>query len=185
MIMILKSCEGDDKSICEHFLPDITKPENKLGVMYNEVKQVLYESNELFNMKKETEVAQNKAIKFGTRSHLLDRSANQKREMTMSEAKRIPRRDRSMMSPSPGYKTLLKSNKNAMNKPIDRLNYGFYNLLEKRVLNMNLDDKEQYAYSVEREKIDGVLHKIKILSIELERKDPLEWNTFLDVALES
>ena len=185
MIMILKSCEGDDKSICEHFLPDITKPENKLGIMYNQVKKVLYESNEIFNIKKETEIAQNNTIKFGTKSNMHNRSPFHKREHNMSESKRIPRRERFNMSPSPGYKTLLKSNKNAMNKPIERLNYGFYNLLEKRVLTMDLDDKEAYAYSVERDKIDGVLHKIKILSIELERKDPLEWNTFLDVALES
>lgn len=185
MIMILKSCEGDDKSISEHFLPDITNPENKLGIMYNEVKQVLYESNEIFTMKKDSEIAQNKSIKYGTRPHLLERAQNQKRETYMSETKKLQRRDRTMMSPSPGYKTQLKSNKTTMNKPIERLNYGFYNLLEKRVINIDQNEKEEYAYAVEQKKIDGVIHKIKILSIELERKDPLEWNTFLDVALES
>lgn len=53
------------------------------------------------------------------------------------------------------------------------------------MLNIELSEKEKYAYDIEKDKIDSVIHKIKILSIELERRDPLEWNTFLDVALEN
>jgi len=53
------------------------------------------------------------------------------------------------------------------------------------VLHIDLTEKEKYGYAIEKDKIDGVIHKIKILSIELERRDPLEWNTFLDVALEN
>lgn len=66
-----------------------------------------------------------------------------------------------------------------------KLNYAFYNLLEKLVLNIKLSEKEVMSYDFEKEKIDAVIHKIKILSIELERSDPVEWNTFLDVALEN
>ena len=33
MIMILKSCEGDDRGICEFFLPDIKSTDNRLGTM--------------------------------------------------------------------------------------------------------------------------------------------------------
>jgi hypothetical protein len=66
MIMILKSCEGDDKKICEHFLAEITNCETKLGQMYAEVKSVLYESNGVFNKKQEEHAtAQSRSIRIG------------------------------------------------------------------------------------------------------------------------
>jgi len=48
----------------------------------------------------------------------------------------------------------------------------FYNLLEKLVLDIELQEKESVIHNAEKVKIDGVVHKIKILSIELERYDP-------------
>ena len=46
------------------------------------------------------------------------------------------------------------------------------------MLQIDLTEKEKHDYALEKKKIDGIVHKIKILSIELERRDPLEWNTF-------
>jgi len=60
------------------------------------------------------------------------------------------------------YKTLLKSSKVTQLEPRQKLNYSFYNLLEKLVLNIELSEKEKYAHDVEKVKIDGVIHKIKI-----------------------
>lgn len=62
----------------------------------------------------------------------------------------------------PTYKTLLKGSKRDQAKPVEKLNYAFYNLLEKLVLNIELNEKEKYAYEIEKKKIDGIIHKIKI-----------------------
>jgi hypothetical protein len=55
MIMIIKSCEGDDKGICEIFLPNIKDHEDKTGRLYNEVRDVLFENNYLFTLRQENE----------------------------------------------------------------------------------------------------------------------------------
>ena len=51
MIMIIKSCEEEDKGICDLFLPDIKDQQGRNGKLYTDVKQVLFENNHLFNLK--------------------------------------------------------------------------------------------------------------------------------------
>ena len=66
-----------------------------------------------------------------------------------------------------------------------KLNYVFYNILEKKILSIDFTEKEKQAYQMNTTSLDACIIKVKTLSIEMERRDPKEWNTFLDVALES
>ena len=160
--------------------------------MYDEIKSVLYESNGVFNKKQEDkEIAQNRSLRIGRkmpgfekRRDTADKFITENKKMLPSITNKDPSGMGTIMpsinNPKNNYKTLLKcTNKyTTLDQPPQRLNYAFYNLLEKLVLHIELTDKEKFDYEVERTKIDGVIHKIKILSIELERRDPLEWNTF-------
>lgn len=184
MIMILKSCEGDDRKICEFFLPEITNKQSKLGIMYEDVKAVLYVSNDNFKMLQDNDMSLNKSIRLGNRINSLERSPNLCKYMSEKKANN-GRREIGGNNNNGVYKTQLKNKVTTCAQPLRKLNYSFYNQLEKQVLNVELTDKEISNYGGEREKIDAVIHKIKILSIELERADPVEWNTFQDVAQEN
>ena len=70
-------------------------------------------------------------------------------------------------------------------KVVNKFNYKLYNVLEKKILDIDLTSNEKEVYEESSTILDGAIHKIKILSIQLERNNPMEWNTFLDVALES
>jgi len=59
--------------------------------------------------------------------------------------------------------------------------YDYYNHIEKNVLNIPSENEEL----IKKKDINGVIHKIKQLSIELQRAKPSEWNSFLDVLLGS
>lgn len=76
MIMILKSCEGDDKKICEFFLPEITHKNCKLGILYEDVKEMLYSNNDNFKMNEDNDINLNKSIRLGNRINSLERSPN-------------------------------------------------------------------------------------------------------------
>lgn len=193
--MIIKSCEGDDKGICEIFLPDLKNPEHKLGMLYLQVTDMLFEHNHIFTMKHESD---NK-----TRSTSLSKSNIFSRKTVESspERKGLEARCQRGIFGSPGlpkYKTILGNKSEYTNcskparddkdkeKPAARkLNYIFYNLLEKLILDIELTDKEKFASQQNKESLDTCILKVKTLAIELERCDPAEWNTFLDVALES
>ena len=189
MIMILKSCEGDDKGICDYFLPGILNMDNKQGVMYSEIKDVIHQSNNIFNSKDDNEANLSKSLRFGKRTTSFEKQRGDENWMQESKDNKSKILTKLESSGANGYKTLLKATKSCMHnqtkQPQIRLNYSFYNQLEKLVLNIELLEKDRYTYDIEKDKIDGVVHKIKILSIELERHDPQEWNTFLDVALEN
>jgi len=60
-------------------------------------------------------------------------------------------------------------------------NYDYYNHIEKLALNLPSENEELK----QKKEIDGIIHKIKQLSIELQRAKPSEWNSFLDVLLGS
>lgn len=59
--------------------------------------------------------------------------------------------------------------------------YEYYNHIERLVLNIASDNE---ALSKNKE-LDGLIHKIKQLSIELQRSKPTEWNNLLDILLGS
>ena len=59
--------------------------------------------------------------------------------------------------------------------------YDYYNHIERLILNIPSENQ----ILKENKEIDGVVHIIKQLSIELQRAKPAEWNSFLDVLLGS
>lgn len=194
MIMIIKSCEGDDKGICEIFLPDLKNPDHKLGMLYMQVTDMLFEHNHFFTMKQESDTK--------TRSTSLSKSNIFSRKTESSpERKGMDSRCSRGIFGSPGlpkYKTILGNKSeytNCSKPPRDdkekdkqvsrKLNYTFYNLLEKLILDIELSEKERLASLQNKDSLDTCILKVKTLAIELERCDPAEWNTFLDVALES
>lgn len=198
MIMIIKSCDGDDKGICEIFLPGIKDPSISIGSLYNQVTETLFENNHLFIIKQEKEAK--------TRPSSLSRSLKFSRktpgvspEKKSEDAHHLHHYGSSSPTQSFNkYKTILgnkseytnhiklKREESDKEKPaVRKLDYMFYNLLEKLILSIDLSDKEKVAYKENATSLDSCIIKVKTLSIELERKDPMEWNTFLDVALES
>lgn len=202
MVMIIKSCEGDDRGICEVFLPDIVQPQSRNGLLYHEVKHVLFENNQIFSSKQRSDSktrpsSLSKSIHMGRRTPLV--SPDKCREPRSHFGTNI---GSSPATGNPKYKTILgnKSEYTTFNKPQkvpkepasagkacggNKLNYTFYNLLEKKILGIDFTDKETESYSLNCNSLDSCIVKVRTLSIELERHDPKEWNTFLDVALES
>ena len=190
MVMILKSCEGDDKGICEIFLPTIKEPEDKTGRLYHEVREVIFENNNLFTMRQELDTK--------TRANSLTKSLKLNRKTPGVSPER---RGETMVSPVPSpakYKTILgnKSEYTTQTKGQReekvgeklqgrKLNCTFYNLLEKLILSIELSDKEKQTQLLHCASLESCIVKVRHLSIELERNNPSEWSTFLDVALES
>ena len=199
MIMIIKSCEEEDKGICDVFLPDIRDEQGRNGKLYAEVKQVLFENNHLFNMKQETDIKANstavfKSLKLSRKTPGVSPERRQGDERTSGIYNSYSRG----ISPMK-YKTILGNKSEytgCSRQPKDKerqedktankkLNYVFYNILEKKILSIDFTEKEKQAYQMNTASLDACIIKVKTLSIEMERRDPKEWNTFLDVALES
>ena len=64
--------------------------------------------------------------------------------------------------------------------------YMYYNVIEKVLLGMGLDEEEtERVEKGPKELVERILRKIKVLAIELERNKPMEWNEFLDAAMMS
>lgn len=60
-------------------------------------------------------------------------------------------------------------------------NYEYFNAIEKKIIGVPLNEKEKLF---DQASLENILHKIKLLAIELERNNPVEWNAFLEAALE-
>eukprot|EP01016_Furgasonia_blochmanni_P004959 TRINITY_DN11922_c0_g1_i5.p1 TRINITY_DN11922_c0_g1~~TRINITY_DN11922_c0_g1_i5.p1 ORF type:complete len:202 (+),score=25.21 TRINITY_DN11922_c0_g1_i5:64-669(+) len=63
--------------------------------------------------------------------------------------------------------------------------YQYYNLIEKLIVGIPLSTSEDTKHKENKPELDTIIHKIKQLSIELQRSKPSEWNEFLDVVLGS
>ena len=196
MIMILKSCEGDDKGICEIFLPGIKESGCAIGMIYNEVTEVLFKNNQIFTMRQEREAKDrptslSKSIKFSRKTPNASperRAEDHSRHYGVSSPVPVFSKYKTILGNKSEYTTCLKPVRVEVDKekkPVRRLNYMFYNLLEKLILKIDLSEKEKLAHQENKTSLDSCILKIKTLSIELERRIPVEWNTFLDVALES
>jgi hypothetical protein len=61
--------------------------------------------------------------------------------------------------------------------------YELYNIIEKTILDLELEQKEKDRLKKEHMKIELILQKNKWLAMQLSRVDPSEWNLFLDVLL--
>ncbi|CAD8137428.1 unnamed protein product [Paramecium pentaurelia] len=59
--------------------------------------------------------------------------------------------------------------------------YEYYNILEKQLLGIPLNEKEQIA--LQNFKLDNIMQKIRQMSIELQRYNAIEWNYFIDAAI--
>lgn len=165
MIMLLKKVEKEDSDICEVFLPQIMETESSCYKMFNNVKSDLLRINDRFVVLRDKNNHKGKSnIGVG----LLGFTNGEKNGL--------------------GYKTLLKSGKSGPESgkvPIKKLNYEFYNFLEKKVLGENLGGKnEGLLFGKEDEDIleKGILN-LRHLSIDLQRFNPMEWNAFLDIAM--
>ncbi len=69
--------------------------------------------------------------------------------------------------------------------------YEYYNLIEKSILDMEEDEnlrketeEELGENGMTREDLKQLVQKIRLLSMQLQRHKPTEWNEFLDVALD-
>ncbi|CAD8104890.1 unnamed protein product [Paramecium sonneborni] len=57
--------------------------------------------------------------------------------------------------------------------------YEYYNILEKKLLGIQQND----ISDLETQQIDRIMQKIKLLSIEIQRYNAIEWNSFIDAAI--
>ena len=63
-------------------------------------------------------------------------------------------------------------------------NLDYYNLIESSILGQDLDESHRRGVLSEKfDNVDLVIHRIKTLSMELQRYMPADWNCFLDVTL--
>jgi hypothetical protein len=73
--------------------------------------------------------------------------------------------------------------KNIKEKLYNKLDdkYSGYNLLEKFILFENVDELKKY---IDKQEIDEFLKYMKILSMQMQRLKPTEWNYFFDLAMD-
>ena len=64
-----------------------------------------------------------------------------------------------------------------------RKRYEYYNYIERLTLNLSVNTEMEFTSEVKKE-IGVIINLIKNLSIELQRANPSEWNSFLDVVLD-
>jgi len=162
MIMVLRKVDGEDRGICEHFLPQLSEKSDPMSQEYAKIKNTLFELNE----------------------RILSSCLK-----TKAETNRKSFLDASLLNAS-GMKTLLKSQKSfgiAQNHKFKKLASDLYNTMEKIIINDSDMDKCLKANGLTGEKTDilNCLKIMKSLSIELQRQNPTDWNEFLDIALDN
>ena len=64
----------------------------------------------------------------------------------------------------------------------NKAQFDYYNHVERILLNITMENGNLKFFENQSD-IDSIIHKVKQLSIELQRAKPTEWNNFLDVAL--
>ncbi len=69
--------------------------------------------------------------------------------------------------------------------------YDFYNLVEKSVLEMEGEESNRFneeqlkENGITRDDLQKIVQQIRLLSMSLQRHKPVDWNEFLDVALDN
>ena len=61
--------------------------------------------------------------------------------------------------------------------------YKYFNIMEKQVIGINILKENEGITNEDLKVVEEMTHVIKGLAMELERKNPVEWNRFLEVAL--
>lgn len=155
MILILKSFDNEDNNICELFLPDIKKNDSKTNKIFKKAKEILFSIDNNY----------------------------------LSSSKKIGIKDNRFRNSLPpinsGYKTLLKNQKNLIEKKPSKLSHFIYNLIEKLIIEIQLEHNEKDIYNINSSIINEALHGIRMLSMEMQRSNPTEWNSFLNVAMDN
>jgi len=166
MIMLLKKVDCEDQGICETYLPQIIDSNSSIFENFRIVKSELLRINESFMQGK-------------------DKNSTLKRGSTMF-------RDRNENTPSDWnsrkYKTLLKSSKVASpESKLTKMNFEFFKMIEKLIItNESVGEEESDpVISKERSSVEKVIKLLRTLSIELQRNNPTDWNSFLDVSIYS
>lgn len=111
--MILKSIEGNDKGICEYFLPEIKEKETKLGESYESVRETLFQSNFKITQKNDPrrDRSLGRSIRFSRKgpTNSIEKRYNSK---DFTKSLKLARRD---ISGDSRYKTLLRNKKQYLN----------------------------------------------------------------------
>ncbi len=166
MIMLLKKVDCEDLGICESYLPQITDQESAIFENFKTLKSELLRINEGFIQGKDKEVSL-KRSSVNVKGH----SENSFRDWNTKK-----------------YKTLLTSGKTISNggKPV-KMNFEFFKLIEKLIIkNENFDISHvDPVLCREKTSIEKIIKLLRTLSIELQRFNPTEWNSFLDVSIYS
>lgn len=162
MIMVLRKIDGEDRGICEHFLPQLNKKEDPMYLEYMRLKDTLFEVNQRVLSKKQT-----------PKSDMTRKSVFETNLLNTNK-----------------MKTLLKSQKNlslVSTQKFKKLIPELYNTIEKIIIyNDNVDEYlKESGFMNEKGDILKSLKILKSLSIELQRQNPSDWNEFMDVALDN
>lgn len=162
MIMVLRKIDGEDRGICEHFLPQLSEKEDPQHLEYIQIKNTLFEINERILCSRQ------KTKPESNRKSFLDIS----------------------LSNNNGMKTLLKSHKNlslVTGHKCKKLTVDLYNAMEKMIINNDNIETCLKENNLLNEKVEmmNCLKVLKSLSIELQRQNPTDWNDFLDIALDN
>jgi hypothetical protein len=166
MIMLLKKVDCEDQGICETYLPQITDASSSIFENFKTVKCELLRMNENFMQGK-------------------DKNTTLKRASTLF-------RERSENTPgdwnSRKYKTLLKSSKTTSSETCSsKMNFEFFKMIEKLVITNEsvASDESDPVLAREKDSVEKVIKLLRTLSIELQRNNPTDWNSFLDVSIYS
>lgn len=166
MLIVFKSIEQGDKGILAYFLPDITNTTTKAYQLYNNLKNKIFILN--------TNTSNNKPNKLA-KSYIINKSIDNKKINNKYNNSLYLKKD--------NPKLILLNKKRFIDK--QGLSHTVYNLIEKILLEMNLNNKENIMYNNNFKLISEIVNEIKQISIQMERSNPCEWNSFLDIVLDN
>ena len=101
-----------------------------------------------------------------------------------------PSRKQMILDSQLKYKALVACYKRHLNKATN--SYDYYNLIEKALLDMEEDSdlkkitqEDLLTNDLNKDELLEMLQHLRVLSMHLQRYNPMEWNEFLDVSLEN
>ena len=160
MIMLLKRVDDEDQGLCETFLPQLCEIGSESHNLYKNIKSELFRLNKLFLSQ-----SQCNDKKWGEASTGKQSVDNQNRVLKM--------------------KTLLQNNSKRKKITENKLDYLFYKTIEEVIINSEdgVKAKETETSNLEKEAIEKILRELHSLSFLLQRNEPVEWNSFLDICI--
>lgn len=157
-ILLLKKIDAGDKGICDTFLPKLVESSDQTYQSFSRIRNSFLKINARYNRSKEIQ-----------------------KPFVKSRATRA-RPDSASM------KTLLgcAQTKGATGDMTKKLSQDFYNLIERIIVGGNCR-RQVASFGLEEdcEEIEEAMKTIGGLGIEIQRFDPGEWNSFLDLAIDN